>query len=93
MKNPRVKERGTAIDPSIGRNVLYRRREKGLDQRELATLADVSVVVISRLETGQQSVSAERLRAIAHALGVTSDTFLETEEKRGRSAESSKRSE
>lgn len=65
------------VDPLIGRKVQEMRLQKNLLQEEIAYQAGVSVGVISRFEQGHQSLSAERLRAIAHVLGVTCDVFLE----------------
>ena len=64
---------GTPINPRIGQRVMHARRELRLTQRELATQAGTSLAVITRLETGKQSVSAERLTAIADILGVGLD--------------------
>jgi transcriptional regulator with XRE-family HTH domain len=70
---------GTPINPRIGQRVMQARREQGLTQRELATQAGTGLAVITRLETGKQSVSAERLAAIARVLRVSLD-FLCSEE-------------
>lgn len=65
----------------IGERVLLRRRELGLTQKELGSRAACPYQVISRLESGIQSVLAERLAAIATALGVSSDYLLGLPEK------------
>ena len=64
---------GTPINPRIGERVQIARRRRGLTQQELAKQAGVSFAVISRLETGQQSVSAERLAVIARVLRLSLD--------------------
>lgn len=64
---------GTPINPGIGERVQTGRRRRGWTQLELATRAGVSFAVISRLETGRQSVSAERLAVIAQLLGLSLD--------------------
>jgi transcriptional regulator with XRE-family HTH domain len=64
---------GTPINPRIGERIQTARRRRRWTQQELAKRAGVSFVVISRLETGRQSVSAERLAAIARALRLSLD--------------------
>jgi transcriptional regulator with XRE-family HTH domain len=65
---------GTPINPRIGERVQRARRRIGWTQKELAEKAGVSFAVISRLETGQQSVSAERLAVITRLLALSLDT-------------------
>ena len=60
----------------IGARVLLRRRELGMTQAELGEQAGCPYQVISRLESGRQSVLAERLAALAQALGVSADFLL-----------------
>jgi transcriptional regulator with XRE-family HTH domain len=64
---------GTPINPRIGQRVMQVRREQGMTQHELAAQAGTGLAVITRLETGKQSVSAERLAVIAHVLRVSLD--------------------
>jgi transcriptional regulator with XRE-family HTH domain len=64
---------GTPINPRIGERIQRGRRRQGWTQKELAAKAAVSFAVISRLETGQQSVAAERLAVIARLLGLSLD--------------------
>jgi transcriptional regulator with XRE-family HTH domain len=64
---------GTPINPRIGERVHAARRRLGWTQKELADKAGVSFSVISRLETGQQSVSAERLAVMARLLDLSLD--------------------
>lgn len=47
------------------------RLERALTQNELANLADVHVVTISRLEGGTQSATPSTVRRLASALGLT----------------------
>jgi len=70
---------GTPINPRIGQRIMHARREQGLTQRELATQTGTGLAVITRLETGKQSVSAERLAVIARILRLSLD-FLCSEE-------------
>ena len=64
------------IDPRIGERVLLARRRKGWNQGDLARKTTMSRTVISQLEKGRQQVSAERLRTLAQALGVSADYLL-----------------
>ena len=70
---------GTPINPAIGQRVLVARRKQGLTQKQLAAQAGTSFVVISRLEQGLQSVSAERLASIAHVLNLSLDELCKNE--------------
>jgi transcriptional regulator with XRE-family HTH domain len=65
---------GTPINPRIGERVQRGRRRVRWTQQELAKKAGVSFAVISRLEKGRQSVSAERLAVITRLLGLSLDT-------------------
>jgi DNA-binding XRE family transcriptional regulator len=65
-----------ATRKEIGERVLLRRRELGWTQHELGERVGCPYQVISRLESGRQSVLAERLAAIAGALGVSADYLL-----------------
>lgn len=60
----------------IGERVLLRRRELGLTQKELGKRAGCPYQVISRLESGAQSILAERLAELARSLDVSSDYLL-----------------
>lgn len=66
----------------IGERVLLRRRELGLTQQELSEKVGCPYQVISRLESGRQSILAERLAAIAGALDVSADYLLGLSTKR-----------
>lgn len=64
---------GTPINPRIGERVQRARRRVGWTQKALADKSGVSFAVISRLEKGHQSVSAERLAVIVRLLGLSLD--------------------
>lgn len=64
------------IDRMIGERVLLARRRRGLSQEALAAQTTIARSVIARLERGKQTVSAERLKALARALGVSADYLL-----------------
>jgi len=71
-----------ATRKEIGERVLLRRRELGWTQHELGERVGCPYQVISRLESGRQSVLAERLAAIAEALSVSADYLLGLTDKR-----------
>jgi transcriptional regulator with XRE-family HTH domain len=73
-------KQGTPINPLIGQRVMLARRAQHMTQHELAAQAGTSPTVINRLETGQQSVSAERLAEIARVLHVSLDFLCSKEE-------------
>jgi len=66
-----------AIDTHIGRRIRSRRRLLGLNQSELARRIGVTFQQVHKYETGQSSITAARLYAIACALGVTFDYFYD----------------
>jgi len=67
-------------DPTIGERVLVMRRRRGLTQQELATRARMSKTALTRLETGLQSVYAERLATLARCLNVSTDYLFGLQE-------------
>lgn len=64
------------MDNIIGRRIAELRRERGLNQDELAELAALHRVTIAKYETGQVEPGARALTKIADALGVTADEIL-----------------
>lgn len=54
---------------AAGRAVSCARREAGLKQHELATLAGIDQSVLSRVETGKTNVTIDLLHSLANALG------------------------
>ena len=52
------------------------RLEKGLNQAELATKADIQATAISHFENGTRKPSFKNLRNLANALNVTTDYLL-----------------
>jgi transcriptional regulator with XRE-family HTH domain len=63
-------------DPTIGERVMLMRRRRGLNQRTLAAMAQMSPTALNRLENGLQSVYAERIATLARILGVSADYLL-----------------
>ena len=57
-------------DIDIGRNVRETRVERKMTQADLANLVFLDRTAISRLESGQRTVTAPELASIATALGV-----------------------
>lgn len=55
---------------SIGENIRFHRKEKGLTQEELGELLGISGVAVMRYEKGQREPKQETLLKIAKVLGV-----------------------
>ncbi|MCL4491959.1 MAG: helix-turn-helix domain-containing protein [Nitrospirae bacterium] len=55
------------------------RRAKGISQMKLAEMLDVSYQQIQKYEKGVSSISVERLKQVAHALGVSAGLFFPPE--------------
>jgi len=70
-------------DTTIGERVMLMRRRRGLSQRELAAMAEMSPTTLNRLEQGLQSVYAERLATLARILDVSADYLLGLPEREG----------
>jgi len=61
----------------FGKNVLVQRKEKGLNQQELAALADISRNYISMIERGDaKNVSDEIIRKLATSLETSIEELL-----------------
>lgn len=60
----------------IGKRIAELRRERGLNQEQLAELALLSRVTIAKYESGRVEPGAQALSRIADALEVTTDTIL-----------------
>lgn len=65
------------MDKSIGENIKQARLRAGYTQEKLAEKIDVSLSVISRLETGRTMVSVAKLQKIARILDTPVGTFFE----------------
>lgn len=59
-----------------GQRVLWRRRQLGLTQKELAKQCAMPYQVISGVERGAQDVHAQRLAILATKLRVSTDYLL-----------------
>lgn len=60
----------------IGQRIAELRRERGMNQEELAELATLSRISIARYETGKIEPGAKALGRIADALEVSTDILL-----------------
>lgn len=65
----------------IGRNIAKIREFRGIKQESLAIDLGISQQAISKLES-EQTISEEKLKQIADALGVTSDTIKNFDEEK-----------
>lgn len=61
---------------SIGTHIRNLRREQRITQSELAERIDRSVSYVSRIESGEKSLSLETLVLIANALNTSADYLL-----------------
>ena len=61
---------GVALSARVGRNIKAARTRAGMTQGELAEAIDVENVTLSRVETGAQLPSLDRLQHIAEVLQV-----------------------
>lgn len=61
---------------NIGKRIAELRRERGLNQEELAELAMLHRVTIAKYETGQVEPGAFAISRMADALGVSADELL-----------------
>ncbi len=60
----------------IGRRTRHIREEKGITQRRLADLIDMSATHVSHIEQGTTKLGLPTIVAIANALGTTVDTLM-----------------
>jgi transcriptional regulator with XRE-family HTH domain len=67
---------GNALALRIGRNIKNARTLLGMTQGQLAELLDLENVTVSRIETGAQLPSIDRLDEVAKALNVSLTTLL-----------------
>lgn len=60
----------------LGARLRDLRAERGLAQKDLASLADMDPAALSRVETGKRSLGIGELMTIADRLGVGTDDLL-----------------
>ena len=61
---------------TLGERIAYYRKKSGFSQEALAERLHVSRQAISKWETGEATPDAERIIALAAALGISTDTLL-----------------
>lgn len=61
---------------TLGQRILKKRRSQGLNQKQLAQLANLDQGVLSRVESGQVEPSLATLHKLRDALRVDDDAFL-----------------
>lgn len=72
LKDPEFKQEWTASEPEylLACQLIEKRLEKKISQRELAKKVHTSQAVISRIESMQANPSLDLLKRIAHALNL-----------------------
>lgn len=87
MPRKQKTEAGANIGIRIGRNVKIARTKLGMTQSDLAEMLNLENVTVSRIETGAQLPSIDRLEEIASALKVSLTSLLSDTNKSGAYAE------
>lgn len=70
------KKGGVVVQNDIGKRIAELRRERGMNQEELAELAMLHRVTVAKYESGQVEPGALAIGRIADALGVSADELL-----------------
>lgn len=65
---------------SVGKNIKKIREQKGLMQKEVASIADMQASNYSKIESGQRDVSVEALDKIAQFFGMKVDEIIHLED-------------
>ena len=73
---PAVEARAALGRQTVGGRVRRFRQSSGLTQEALAKAAGIGRVTLVRLENGEQSPKFKTLKAVADALGVTTQDLL-----------------
>jgi transcriptional regulator with XRE-family HTH domain len=60
----------------VGERIVLLRRRKGLTQPELAHLAGMGITTLNRIENAHQSMTIEKVVALARVLGTSADYLL-----------------
>ena len=60
----------------IGKRIIYYRKLKGLSQKELAMILDISRPVLAQIELGNRKISATELIKLANNLGFSLDSLF-----------------
>ena len=64
------------MQETFARNMIARRRSKGLRQADLAELLGMKQQQISAIELARENLTLETIARIAHALGTDGPTML-----------------
>jgi len=78
---------GAALNVRVGRNIKRARTQLGMTQGQLAETIDIDTVTLSRIETGAQLPSLDRLQHIAEVLQVPLPALVASESERTAFAE------
>lgn len=70
---------GSSIPATLGERLAECREARGLTQKQLSTLADLSVQFLSELENGKRAIGSDALLRLADALGASLDYLLKGE--------------
>ena len=65
---------------SVGKNIKTIREQKGLMQKEVASVADMQASNYSKIESGQRDISVEALDKVAQFFGMTVDEVIHFED-------------
>lgn len=65
---------------SVGKNIKKIREQKGLMQKEVASVADMQASNYSKIERGQRDISVEALDKLAQFFGMTIDEIIHFED-------------
>ncbi len=74
---------GTALGVRIGRNIKSARTQLGMTQSQLAEALELENVTVSRIETGAQLPSIDRLEEVSKVLKVSLTALLADTSKSG----------
>ena len=65
---------------SVGKNIKMIREQKGLMQKEVASIAEMQASNYSKIESGQRDISVEALDKVAQFFGMTVDEVIHFED-------------
>lgn len=71
MRHKATDQSKSELGERIGRNIKLARARKGITQSQLAEALEIDSVTVSRIETGAQLPSIERIDQIANVLGMS----------------------
>ncbi|WP_310557272.1 helix-turn-helix domain-containing protein [Flavobacterium sp.] len=66
----------------IGKNIKKIREQKGMMQKEIASIANMQASNYSKIESGQRDISVEALDKISKLFGMTVDEIIYFEDKK-----------